>query len=375
MNDTSDFVSVRNVSKHFGLVRALDGVSMNIRRGEFFALLGASGCGKTTLLRILGGLESPTVGSVYMDGQDMTAVPPERRPVNMVFQNYAIFPHLNVQQNIGYGLRKDRLSRENAARRVEEALRLVKLEGLGERLPTQISGGQAQRVALARALIKRPKVLLLDEPLSALDKALREQMRIELRALQQSVGVTFVFVTHDQEEALSMADRIAVMSAGKVLQVDTPERLYEAPATREVGAFIGVMNFIPGSVCAVEQDLVEVDAGKAGTFRVAGEERDVAVGSRVVIAIRPEKLSVSDQPPANGANALRGRLTASSYLGDRSHFFVQVEGLDQPVSVASQNDLQHKAFSGRIEAGAEIWLSWAPAGGIVLADDERQTGV
>jgi spermidine/putrescine ABC transporter ATP-binding subunit len=374
MNNASDYLSIRTVSKHFGLVRALDGVSMDIRQGEFFALLGASGCGKTTLLRILGGLESPTAGSIFMDGQDITPVAPEQRPVNMVFQNYAVFPHLNIAQNIGYGLRKDRLSREETARRVEDALRLVKLEGLGERRSTEISGGQAQRVALARALIKRPKVLLLDEPLSALDKALREQMRVELRALQQSVGITFVFVTHDQEEALSMADRIAVMSAGKVLQVDTPERLYEAPATREVGAFIGSMNFIPGSVRSAGEGLVEVDAGAAGTFRVAGDKPDVAVGGCVVIAIRPEKLSVGDQPPGNGANALRGRLTASSYLGDRSHFFVQVEGLDQPVSVASQNDRPLEAAAGHIQAGGEVWLSWSPAGGIVLADEDRRAG-
>jgi len=368
MSDASDYVSIRNVSKHFGAVRAVDGVSMNIRQGEFFALLGASGCGKTTLLRILGGLESPTAGSVFMDGQDITAVPPERRPVNMVFQNYAIFPHLSVAQNIGYGLRKDRLSKEEAARRVDEALSLVKLEGYGSRGSTEISGGQAQRVALARALIKRPKVLLLDEPLSALDKNLREQMRIELRALQQSVGITFVFVTHDQEEALSMADRIAVMSAGKVLQVDTPEHLYEIPRSKEVAAFIGSMNFIDATVEGTEGDALIVDAGPVGKVR-AGLPEDGApsAGTAVILGIRPEKLALSDRPPGEGANAVRARLSAASYLGERSHYFLQVEGLPEPLSIARQNT--QAQILHEFDAGSELWLTWSPAAGIVLPAD------
>ena len=368
MTDLLDYVSTRNVSKHFGAVRALDGVSIDIRQGEFFALLGASGCGKTTLLRILGGLESPTAGSVFMDGQDITAVPPERRPVNMVFQNYAIFPHLNVARNIGYGLRTDRLSREELARRVDEAMRLVKLEGYGERGSTEISGGQAQRVALARALIKRPKVLLLDEPLSALDKNLREQMRVELRALQQSVGITFVFVTHDQEEALSMADRIAVMSAGKVLQVDTPERLYEAPRSKEVAAFIGSMNFIDATVEGAEGDVLIVDAGPVGKVR-AGLPEDGAppAGTAVIVGIRPEKLALSDSQPDGSVNAVRGRLTAASYLGERSHYFLQIDGLAEPLSIARQNT--HAQILREADAGSEFWLSWSPADGIVLPAD------
>jgi spermidine/putrescine ABC transporter ATP-binding subunit len=370
MSDRSNFVSIRDISKHFGPVRALDGVSIDIRQGEFFALLGASGCGKTTLLRILGGLESPTAGSVYMDGQEMTAVPPERRPMNMVFQNYAIFPHLNVRQNIAYGLRKARLSKTDLDATLNEALRKIKLVGYGERGANELSGGERQRVALARALVKQPKVLLLDEPLSALDKNLREQMRVELRSLQKSLGITFVFVTHDQEEALSMADRIAVMSAGKVLQIDTPERLYEAPASREVAEFIGTMNFFHGRVRGTEGDIVIVEAGPLGTLRVAGQGKQVAAGNRIVVGIRPEKLALSYRQEGAEGNAIRGRLGASSYLGDRSHFFVEIEGLDSPFTVANANDLPHKAAAGQMTAGAEVWLTWAPGGAIILSDDQ-----
>ena len=242
------FISIRNVNKFFGSFQAIDNVSMDIGQGEFFSLLGASGCGKTTLLRMLAGFESTSDGEILIDGQPSADVPPHHRPVNMVFQSYAIFPHLNVADNIAYGLRKQRLSKEKKKEMVDEMLELIKLPGYGARKANELSGGQRQRIALARALILRPKVLLLDEPLGALDKQLREQMQLELRALQRQVGITFVFVTHDQEEALTLSDRIAVMSGGKVLQVDTPEGLYEAPKTREVASFIGNMNFFQGTV-------------------------------------------------------------------------------------------------------------------------------
>ena len=365
MNEHSNFVSIRDVSKHFGPVRAVDGVTLDIAQGEFFALLGPSGCGKTTLLRILGGFEASNSGSVHIDGADMTIEPPNRRPVNMVFQNYAIFPHLNVRDNIGYGLRSEGLSREDAARRVDEALATVKLEGLGDRGANEVSGGQRQRVALARALVKHPKVLLLDEPLSALDKNLREQMRVELRALQQQVGITFIFVTHDQEEALSMADRIAVMFDGKVRQVDTPEHLYETPRSKDVAAFIGSMNFIDATVEGVDGDALIVDAGPVGRIR-AGLPADgaPAAGTAVIVGIRPEKLALADSQPGEGANAVRARLTAASYLGERSHYFLRVDGLAAPLSIARQNtqaQLLHEA-----DAGSELWLTWSPASGIVL---------
>ncbi|MDH5557577.1 MAG: ABC transporter ATP-binding protein [Alphaproteobacteria bacterium] len=365
MENRSDFVSLRDVSKYFGSVRAVDGVSLDIAQGEFFALLGPSGCGKTTLLRILGGFEASNSGSVHIDGANLTDEPANLRPVNMVFQNYAIFPHLNVRQNIGYGLRQEGLSAAEMSQRIDEALATVKLEGYGDRGSTELSGGQRQRVALARALVKHPKVLLLDEPLSALDKNLRELMRVELRALQQKVGITFIFVTHDQEEALSMADRIAVMSDGKVRQVDTPEHLYEAPATREVAAFIGSMNFLDGSVEGAANGMVTVNAGPLGKLQVKPSgDGAPAAGEAVTIGIRPEKLTLLDKAPASGDNVIKGRLTAASYLGERNHFFVSVEGVDAPISVASQNSspVDHK---GWIE-GSEVWLTWKPEGARLL---------
>jgi len=368
MSGNDAFISIQALSKHFGPVKAVDRIDMTIGSGEFFSLLGASGCGKTTLLRMLAGFESPTAGEIYIDDVSMAEVAPHHRPTNMVFQNYAIFPHLDVRRNIAYGLRVLRLSKAEVERRVDEMLEIVKLPGFGERRSNELSGGQRQRVALARALIKRPKVLLLDEPLGALDKKLREEMQLELRDLQQSLGITFIFVTHDQEEAMTLSDRIAVMANGKVLQTDTPEKLYEAPSSREVGAFIGTMNFLRGRIAALEPEAIVVEAGAAGTFRVAGSGRGRAVGDPVLVGIRPEKLSVSETRPAEGANAIRGRYATMSYFGDRSHYFVEVEGLDQRISVASQNDLQHLGSVGQLDYGAEIWLTWAPAGAVILAD-------
>ncbi|MBU0885603.1 MAG: ATP-binding cassette domain-containing protein, partial [Alphaproteobacteria bacterium] len=239
MANSDAFIDIRAVSKRFGSVTAVDGVDLAIRQGEFFSLLGASGCGKTTLLRMIAGFEMPTEGDILIDGQVMTDVPANRRPTNMVFQNYAIFPHLTVRDNIAYGLRKDGLPRADLDRKVDAALEMIKLSGYGARRSTELSGGQRQRVALARALIKRPKVLLLDEPLGALDKKLRETMQLELRQIQDEIGITFVFVTHDQEEALTMSCRVAVMAQGRVMQVATPRELYETPNSRAVASFIG----------------------------------------------------------------------------------------------------------------------------------------
>jgi len=246
MNES--IISFSQVSKRFGTVTAVNQASFDIHRGEFFSLLGPSGCGKTTLLRIVAGFEIPTEGEVFIDDQPMSAIPPNRRPVNMVFQNYAIFPHLDVRANIAFGMRKSGLSKTDLNRRIDEVLELIKLPGYGSRGSDELSGGQRQRVALARALIKQPKVLLLDEPLGALDKKLREQMQIELRQLQQQLGITFVFVTHDQEEALTLSDRIAVMSDGEVIEIATPAELYESPSSRFVADFIGSMNFFEGEV-------------------------------------------------------------------------------------------------------------------------------
>ena len=361
-----NFIAVRDVTKTFDKVRAVDRVSLDIREGEFFALLGPSGCGKTTLLRLLAGFEVPTTGEIFIDDQAMSAVPPNHRPVNMVFQSYAIFPHLNVRENIGYGLRRQKLPKEELRRRVDEALALIKLEGFGDRRSDQLSGGQRQRIALARALIKHPKVLLLDEPLGALDKKLREQMQIELRALQQEVGITFVFVTHDQEEALSMSDRIAVMAAGRVLQVDTPERLYEQPMTRDVADFIGTMNFIEGRIGRADGDVIAVDTQAIGEVQ-AKPERAFQTGERVLVAIRPEKITASQDAPLDGMNMVRGQIGAAAYLGDRSHLQVRVEGLERPMAVASTNVLPQ--VRGTPASAAPVWLSW-PREAVVLLPPE-----
>jgi ABC-type Fe3+/spermidine/putrescine transport system ATPase subunit len=295
----------------------------------------------------------------------MTVEPPDRRPVNMVFQNYAIFPHLNVRQNIAYGLRNTGLSKVEIGQRVDEAVATVKLEGLGDRGSNELSGGQRQRVALARALVMHPKVLLLDEPLSALDKNLREQMRVELRALQQKIGITFIFVTHDQEEALSMADRIAVMFDGKVRQIDTPEHLYEKPTSREVAAFIGSMNFLDGTVESIKEEAITVNAGPLGRINIGAAGGGApSHGESVTIGIRPEKLKLGDTPPADGMNGVKGTLMAGAYLGERNHFYVSVNGVDQPISVASQNStpVEHKNWT----EGSEVWLTWEPEGARLL---------
>jgi spermidine/putrescine ABC transporter ATP-binding subunit len=353
---SDDFIRVDRVTKRFGSVAAVDCAEIAIRRGEFFSLLGPSGCGKTTLLRMIAGFDYPTEGEIYIDGAPMSDVPPNKRPSNMVFQSYAIFPHLNVFDNIAYGLRKDRLPRAELTCRVDEALAMIKLEGFGKRRGDQLSGGQRQRVALARALIRRPKVLLLDEPLGALDKRLREAMQFELRQLQKNVGITFVFVTHDQEEALSMSDRIAVMSAGQVLQIAEPRTLYESPNCREVADFIGTMNFFDGVVSGLEGDSAVIDAGPLGKVHTAkAPEFARHAGAKVLIAIRPEKIALSSNPPG-----IKGKIAAAAYLGERSHINVMVEGLKEPVSVAAQNAAQ--------AGGETVYLSWPPEAIVLLQD-------
>jgi spermidine/putrescine ABC transporter ATP-binding subunit len=366
MNAADTIISLNNVAKHFGNVRAVDDVSFDIRRGEFFSLLGPSGCGKTTLLRMLAGFEVPTSGAIVIDGQDVSAVPPHARPTNMVFQNYAIFPHLSVRENIAYGLRKKGLSKAELARVVDEALALIKLSGYGDRASHQLSGGQRQRVALARALVCKPKVLLLDEPLGALDKKLREEMQIELRQIQRSVGVTFVFVTHDQEEALALSDRIAVMSRGKALQIDAANRLYEAPNCREVAQFIGSMNFFEGTLKDVANGTALVDAGQLGQLSIAVTGSVPEKGSVVSIAVRPEKLRLNWERPAAGENAIAGKVDAEAYFGDRSHYHVAVPGIAAPVAVAMQKS--DRALDDTSSIGRPVWLSWQNNAGVLLTD-------
>lgn len=365
MNTQDGFIYINSVSKLFGSLRAVDDISFTIREGEFFSLLGPSGCGKTTLLRMLAGFEHPTHGEIYIDGHPMSAVAANRRPTNMVFQNYAIFPHLDVRRNIAYGLRNRQMTKPQIEEAVDKALDLIKMPSYGHRKPHQLSGGQRQRVALARALVCQPKVLLLDEPLGALDKKLREEMQLELRQLQRSVGITFVFVTHDQEEALTMSDRIAVMSKGRVLQIDTATQLYEDPNCREVAAFIGSMNFIDGRLLSTLHGSHLVDAGPYGQLQVKVRDGQPVHGN-VTIAVRPEKITLSATPFASPReNVVQGKLAARSYLGDRNHYYVETAYNKVPIAVAQQN----AARDGQVDqlVGKDIWLSWSPDAAVLLS--------
>jgi len=367
MASADRFISIRKVSKSFGAFQAIDDVSMDIRQGEFFSLLGASGCGKTTLLRMLAGFESTSKGEIFIDDQPMSDVPPHHRPVNMVFQSYAIFPHLNVRDNIAYGLRKQKLSAARRAEMVEDMLDLIKLPGYGNRKANELSGGQRQRIALARALILRPKVLLLDEPLGALDKQLREQMQLELRALQRQVGITFVFVTHDQEEALTLSDRIAVMAGGKVLQVDTPAGLYETPRTRDVASFIGNMNFFRGTVRRNGSAMAAIEAEGLGTIPMSTAELTKPDGAPVQIGLRPEKFNLSPTRPDTGL-AIEGALRTASYMGERSQYYLSIPGKDEPVAVSSPNT--HRLIGAQdAPEGQTLWLSWSPEAIVILETD------
>lgn len=355
MTTDKPIVELTNVCKSFGDFVALDDISVTIQEGEFFAVLGPSGCGKSTMLRLIAGLEHVDTGRLTIDGNDVSRVPAYQRPCNMVFQNYAIFPHLTVSDNVAYGLRNLGLSKADKRARVRENLEAVQLTGLEARKPDQLSGGQRQRVALARALARRPKVLLLDEPLGALDKTLREQMQHELRELQQSVGITFVLVTHDQEEALSMSDRIAVMDAGKILQVASPLDIYEKPNCMQVARFIGDMNFLP----AVTDDLreagsVSVTVRGFGQLQFAQQLDAECAGFDHQVAVRPEKFRLSAER-TDGELCICGTVLSSSYWGDQSQFQVAIEGCDTPLTVAAHNLGES---GGALPArGDRVWLS------------------
>lgn len=322
-------IQIRNVTKRFGNLAAVDDVSLTIEKGEFFVLLGPSGCGKTTLLRMIAGFELPTEGQILIDGQDMSHVPPNKRPVNMVFQSYAVFPHMSVADNVGYGLRIARTAKSESRDRVQEALQLVQLGALGERMPDQLSGGQRQRVALARSLVMKPKVLLLDEPLSALDAKLRAQMQFELADIQDKVGITFVTVTHDQDEALSLATRVAVMNKGQIAQLASCSDLYEYPANRFVADFIGSVNIFDGRMVVDEPDRAEIDCPELGrvylNHGVTGPH-----GAELWVAIRPEKITLSKQGQATpkdspeGTNRADGIISGLSYLGDITIYEVEL---------------------------------------------------
>jgi putrescine transport system ATP-binding protein len=321
---------IQGVAKNFGSFCAVDGVSLAIRAGEFFALLGPSGCGKTTLLRMLAGFETPDAGRILLNGRDIAQVLPHERPVNMMFQNYALFPHLSVRDNIAFGLKRARMSRAEIADRVAEMIALVKLEGLEKRKPDQLSGGQRQRVALARSLARRPQLLLLDEPLAALDKKLRESTQLELMEVQRRLGMTFIIVTHDQEEAMTVANRIGVMDAGKLAQVATPRDLYEAPTSRWIAEFVGDINLFEGEITSREPNRLTLATRNVGVL-VAAEPRSALGKTTVFLAIRPEKIKLSPRgSAANGSgasaiNRLEGAVTDVSYLGGTTTYKVKLQ--------------------------------------------------
>jgi putrescine transport system ATP-binding protein len=360
------FIKVRGITKRFGLFAAVDNVDLNIYKGELFSLLGGSGCGKTTLLRMLAGFETPTSGSIYIDGVDMTDVPPYKRPINMMFQSYALFPHMTVEGNVAYGLKRDNVAKAEIKQRVDEMLAMVELLPLSKRKPHQLSGGQRQRVALARALIKRPKVLLLDEPLAALDKRLRGQTQFELMNIQDKLGVTFVVVTHDQEEAMILSSRIAVMDAGKFVQIGTPTEIYEYPETRFVANFIGSANMFRGRVTKDSADHIEVSASELDTKFYIDHGIAVHENAEVWVAVRPEKVMISKTPAEKpGPNQLKGIIHDIGYLGNMSTYRVKLEN-DQIVEVTSPNQTRPTRDQHAVDWDDVVYLSWNSSSALVL---------
>ncbi len=361
-------VEIDSVTKKFGDFIAVNDVSLKIYRGELFCLLGGSGCGKTTLLRILAGFENPTMGRVFIDGQDMTNVPPYERPVNMMFQSYALFPHMNVEQNVGYGLKHEKMSKAEVQDRIREMLELVQLTDYAKRKPHQLSGGQRQRVALARALSKRPKLLLLDEPLGALDKKLREQTQFELMNIQYKVGVTFVVVTHDQEEAMTLSTRIAVMDRGSIMQVGAPTDIYEYPNCRFTADFIGSINLFDGVVTQVDHGNVTVTAEGVESPLTVAHTGSVQLGAPVSVAVRPEKVSIGRDAPADrSANALHGQVLDLGYFGDRSLYRVKLPS-GRIVLISHQNVRRARDNERQVDWDDDVWLSWSPTSALVLTE-------
>lgn len=357
-------VQIANVTKRFGDFVAVDNISLDIYQREFFSLLGPSGCGKTTLLRMLAGFELPSDGQILLEGEDMSGVPPYQRPVNMMFQSYALFPHMNVETNIAFGLKQDGVPKPEIERRVAEVIEMVQLNAFAKRKPHQLSGGQRQRVALARSLVKKPKMLLLDEPLGALDKNLRTQTQFELMNIQEETGITFVIVTHDQEEAMTVSSRIAVMDHGKIVQVSTPAELYEYPNSRYVADFIGEVNILEGRVAEREGDHLLVQSSEAGCTIKTGPSADEPAGRQVWIAIRPEKLNIALQaPPETGVNCLSGEVWDIGYLGNLSIYHVK---LDSGKMVTATQANMARLIERPITWEDRVYLTWAPDAAVVL---------
>ncbi len=364
------YVEIERVTKSFGDFKAVDDVSLKIYKGEIFCLLGASGCGKTTLLRMLGGFETPSSGRILIDGEDMTGVPPYERPVNMMFQSYALFPHMNVEQNVAFGLKQDGVPKAQVAERVATMLELVKLGGFGKRRPHQLSGGQKQRVALARSLVKRPKLLLLDEPLGALDKKLREHTQFELIGLQDKLGVTFLVVTHDQEEAMTLASRIGVMDHGEIVQAGTPSEIYEFPSSKFVADFVGSVNIFEGKLLEDEPEYVRIGSDELGGTIYVSHGISAAPEAVVWAAVRPEKIFMSTSPPppdtagsAHAAdNVVRGTVQDIAYLGDLSIYLVKLPS-GKVVRVTQPNTSRH---AEAITWEQQVYLTWDASSPVVV---------
>jgi len=361
--EAKPLIEFRGVTKRFGDFVAIDDLSLDIYEREFYALLGPSGCGKTTMMRMLAGFEAPSEGDIRLAGKSIVGVPPNERPVNMMFQSYALFPHLSVWDNIAFGLKRDKKPKDEIAARVEEMLRLTRLEQFARRKPHQISGGQRQRVALARSLAKAPKLLLLDEPLGALDRKLREETQFELMDIQEKTGTTFVIVTHDQEEAMTVASRIAVMDHGKVIQVDTPARIYEAPETVYVADFIGDVNLIEGTATRSGEDRCSI-AWAEGQAPISAElTREITEGQQVTYAIRPEKIRVTTDQPDDRANTVQGKIIDIGYLGDISTYHVRLANGEMiKAAMTNATRLDRREFTWE----DEVWLSWRETAGVVL---------
>jgi len=361
------YIRIEKVTKKFGDFVAVDEVSLKIYQGEIFCLLGASGCGKTTLLRMLAGFEEPTAGKIWIDGADMAGIPPYKRPVNMMFQSYALFPHMTVEQNVAFGLKQDRLPKGEIKDRVNAMLELVKLTQFAGRKPHQLSGGQRQRVALARSLVKQPKLLLLDEPLGALDRKLREHTQFELVNIQEKLGVTFVVVTHDQEEAMTLASRIGVMNHGEIVQVGTPSDIYEYPISRFVADFVGSVNLFEGTLVEDEPDYVRVASKDLGGHFFVNHGVSAAPDATVWVALRPEKIHIDREPPAGEEedNRVRGVVKEIAYLGDLSVYLVQLP-TGRMVRVTRPNRRRQSAAFDRITWDEEVWLSWDGSSPVVV---------
>jgi putrescine transport system ATP-binding protein len=362
--DEKPLIRFKNVTKKFGEFVAIDDLSLDIYAQEFFALLGPSGCGKTTMMRMLAGFENPTSGQIELAGQDIGPVPPNKRAVNMMFQSYALFPHLSIWDNIAFGLRRDKMDKDAIAARVAEMLKLTRLEKFARRKPHQISGGQRQRVALARSLAKAPKLLLLDEPLGALDKKLRQDTQFELMDIQESTGTTFVIVTHDQEEAMTVASRVAVMDEGRVIQVATPAEIYEAPNSVYVADFIGDVNIIEASTKAIGQDQYHLNWIDGQPPLTATSAVPFSEGQQAHLAIRPEKIRISTDRPEDAPNALQGKVLDIAYLGNLSTYHVELPG-GQVIKAQTANT--RRIARRDITWEDPVWISWSATAGVLLA--------